>query len=221
MTNHMRSCSFLHAHFFWINESGREFVYGEKLIYWKDICCRYTLEFQCVPTTYVTENKEGNYLEIYIFQVSCSLSLPLLNIPNCIKIRVTLLQIVYICMTAIIPNSSSWTTSLLTYYLCGCIISPRSPVCNLWSPPSGSTDILFYPVRLSIRLSVLRSVTKCVISCERNYSYNFSWIFLRLYNCFYQGLEMCMRFGCNPQIILSLFSQCELSHFWLDFYQSK
>ena len=40
-------------------------------------------QFQRVPTTYVTENKEENYLEIYIFQVSCPLSLPLLNIPNC------------------------------------------------------------------------------------------------------------------------------------------
>ena len=28
-------------------------------------------------TTYVTENKEENHLEIYIFQVSCPLSLPL------------------------------------------------------------------------------------------------------------------------------------------------
>ena len=25
---------------------------------------------------------------------------------------------------------------------------------------------------------------------------------------------MCMRFGYNPQIFLSLFSQFELSHFW-------
>ena len=33
--------------------------------------------------TYVTENKEENYLEIYIFQVSCPLSLPLLKIANC------------------------------------------------------------------------------------------------------------------------------------------
>ena len=39
-------------------------------------------QFQCVPTTYVTENKEAKYLEIYIFQVSCPLSLHLLNIPN-------------------------------------------------------------------------------------------------------------------------------------------
>ena len=31
----------------------------------------------------VTKNKEENYLEIYIFQVSCPLSLPLLDIPNC------------------------------------------------------------------------------------------------------------------------------------------
>ena len=36
-----------------------------------------------LSTTYDTENKEENYLEIYIFQVSCPLSLPLLNIPNC------------------------------------------------------------------------------------------------------------------------------------------
>ena len=30
-----------------------------------------------------TENKDENFLEIYIFQVSWPLSLPLLNIPNC------------------------------------------------------------------------------------------------------------------------------------------
>ena len=52
----------------------------------KALCCMYTLElphrdigFQCVHTTYVTEIKEENYLEIYIFQVSCPLSLPLLT----------------------------------------------------------------------------------------------------------------------------------------------
>ena len=53
-------------------------------------------QFQCVPTAYegcsrntwkslittVTENMEENCLEIYIFQVLCPLSLPLLNIPN-------------------------------------------------------------------------------------------------------------------------------------------
>ena len=45
----------------------------------------YLQHMLCVLTTYVTENKEENYLEIYIFKVhvSCPLSLPLLNIPNC------------------------------------------------------------------------------------------------------------------------------------------
>ena len=39
--------------------------------------------WNCEPTTYVTENKEENYLEVYIFQVSCPLPIPLSNIPNC------------------------------------------------------------------------------------------------------------------------------------------
>ena len=63
-------------------------------------------QFQCVPTTYVNENKE-NYL-VYTYQVSCPLRLfkhP--KLPISIKIPVTLLQIVYICMTAISPNLSS------------------------------------------------------------------------------------------------------------------
>ena len=50
----------------------------------KNICFRKTYVFAYdVPTTYVTENKEENYLKIYIFQVSCPLSLPLLNISKC------------------------------------------------------------------------------------------------------------------------------------------
>ena len=39
-------------------------------------------QFQCVPTTYVTEIKEI-YFEIYTKQESCPLALPLLNISNC------------------------------------------------------------------------------------------------------------------------------------------
>ena len=38
-----------------------------------------------VNLSYVTENKEENYLEIYIFHVSCPLSLPPLNIPNIVS----------------------------------------------------------------------------------------------------------------------------------------
>ena len=36
-------------------------------------------QFQCVHTTNVAENKEEKYLEIYIFQVSYPLFLPLSN----------------------------------------------------------------------------------------------------------------------------------------------
>ena len=59
-------------------------------------------QFQCVPTTYVTENKGENYLEIHFPSnmsfVFTSFKHPKLLIS--IKIPVTLLQIVYICMTA-------------------------------------------------------------------------------------------------------------------------
>ena len=61
-------------------------------------------QFQCVPTTYVTENKE-NYLEIYTYQVLCPLSASVIHpkLPISIRIPVTLWQIVYICMTAMSP----------------------------------------------------------------------------------------------------------------------
>ena len=54
----------------------------KKLPYRKDIQCIETIPM-CTFPTYVTENTEENYLEIYVFQVSCPLSLHLLNIPNC------------------------------------------------------------------------------------------------------------------------------------------
>ena len=40
-------------------------------------------------------------------------------------------------------------------------------------------------------------------------------IFLKLCQCFCQGLKMCIKFGCNPQIIFVFFFflQFELSHF--------
>ena len=49
--------------------------------------------------------REKKYLEIYIFQISRPLSLT--KLPISTKIPVTLLQIVYICMTAISPIWSS------------------------------------------------------------------------------------------------------------------
>ena len=42
-----------------------------------------------------------------------------------------------------------------------------------------------------------------------NSSYNFMHIILKLHMCFGHGLKMCMWFGYNPQIILSLFSTGE------------
>ena len=62
-----------------------------------------------LPTTYVTEIKE-TYFEIYTlnkYHVHWLSSLKHPKLPISIKIPVTLLQIVYICMTAISPNSSS------------------------------------------------------------------------------------------------------------------
>ena len=39
-------------------------------------------QLQCVPTTYITENKE-TYFEIYTYQESCPLALLLSNISSC------------------------------------------------------------------------------------------------------------------------------------------
>ena len=70
MTNYMKKFSFLYAHFFGQMKICFKTAYGEKFIYRKYICYWYTLElprrqFQCEPTTYVTESKEENYLEIH------------------------------------------------------------------------------------------------------------------------------------------------------------
>ena len=69
-------------------------------------------QFQCVPTTYVSENKEENYLSSSMSIVLTSFKHP--KLPISIQIPVTLLQIVYICMTAISRNSSSFNASVLT-----------------------------------------------------------------------------------------------------------
>ena len=63
-------------------------------------------QFQCVPTTFFTENKE-NVFEIYtepsiMSSVSTSFKHP--KLPISIKIPVTLLQNAYIFMTAVAPN---------------------------------------------------------------------------------------------------------------------
>ena len=46
-----------------------------------------------------------------------------------------------------------------------------------------------------------------------NSSYSLILILLKLYRCCDHALKICISFGYNPQINLSLFSQFELSHF--------
>ena len=61
--------------------------------------------FQCVPTTYVTELFGNLHFPSIMSIVFTSFKHP--KLPISIKIPVTLLQIVYICMIAISPNLSS------------------------------------------------------------------------------------------------------------------
>ena len=80
----MKTCSFLHADF----TETMKVVENLLLLLFNFMVKNSFIEKtynvgRGVSSTHVTENKEENYLEIYIFQVSCSVSLPLLNIPNC------------------------------------------------------------------------------------------------------------------------------------------
>ena len=52
-----------------------------------------------------------------------------------------------------------------------------------------------------------------ICTCVRNSSYSFILILLKLYKCLDHALKICMWFKYNPQFILTLFSQFELSHF--------
>ena len=63
MTNYKKRCSFPHANFSGTMKSAENLskkAKCETLNYWKDIHCRYTfeLQFQCVQTIYITENKD-------------------------------------------------------------------------------------------------------------------------------------------------------------------
>ena len=75
-------------------------------------------QFQCVPTTYVTEIKES-YFEIYTKQVSCPLAFLFkhLTLPIRFKIPVMIWQKVYIYMTAISPNLNYAFANLVVAWL--------------------------------------------------------------------------------------------------------
>ena len=124
MTNYMKSRSFLHARFsdlMKVVDNLFKKAYGEKLVYWKDIYCRFTLELPHRGNS----NVYLQYMLLKIRKRFGNLHFPSImtivftsfkhsKLPISIKIPVTLLQIVYICMTALSQNSSLWTTSLLT-----------------------------------------------------------------------------------------------------------
>ena len=79
MLSYVDTCSFKHDNFTESMEVMRIRLRKNSFLENK-ICYMYTLElpliFQCVPTTYVTENKI-NCSDIYTYQISCVFSLPL------------------------------------------------------------------------------------------------------------------------------------------------
>ena len=127
MTNYMKIINFyMLIFFFWIDGKGWEFVLKKLMVknsfiektcvvgtYWK-------CPIEAIPmcTYNICYWKYGRKL-FRNWHFPSIMSIVFTNfkhpkVRNSIKIPVTLLQIVCICMTAISPNSSSWTTSLLT-----------------------------------------------------------------------------------------------------------
>ena len=99
-------------------------AYGEKLIYWKKIvgthwnCLMEAIPMCIYNICYWKEGRKlfGNlhFPSIMSIVFTC-FKHP--KLPTSIKIPVTLLQIVYICMAAISPNLIAWTMLLLSWKL--------------------------------------------------------------------------------------------------------
>ena len=128
------TCSFL-----WINESGWEFFWKKLMVKNSFIEKTYVAgtHWNCLIEAIPMCTYSNVYLQHMLLKIrkktiwKFNLHFPSImsivftsfkhhKLPICVKIPVTLLQIVYICMTAISPNLGSWTTSLLTCYLHGC-----------------------------------------------------------------------------------------------------
>ena len=83
MPNYTKTCSFLHAHYTETLKKVEMFVKNLFLVKNTHLLSEHMLkvhigiasmrQFQCIPTTYVTEIKE-TYFEIYTKQVSCPLA---------------------------------------------------------------------------------------------------------------------------------------------------
>ena len=126
MTKYMKTCSFLLWWFYWINQSGWEFKKKKKHLvknsfiektyvvgtHWN--CLVEAIPMWIYNICYWKQGKLfGNLLPSIMSIDSASFKQP--KLPISIKIPVTLLQLVYICITAISPNSSSWTIYLLIW----------------------------------------------------------------------------------------------------------
>ena len=87
MTNYMKTCSFLHVHFFELMkvvENLFKKLMVKNLFFEKTYCCRYTLELTRRGNSNVyIQHMLLKIRKKTIIQVSCPLSSPLLNIPNC------------------------------------------------------------------------------------------------------------------------------------------
>ena len=130
MPNFMKTCSFLYVHFaetynylmsYWKS------CFGETLSFIEKICCRCTLELPQwgnynLYQQHMLWNIRKTIWNLHLSRIMSIVfaSFKHIKLPIRIKISATMLQIVYIYMTAISLNLISRTTSLLTWYLHGC-----------------------------------------------------------------------------------------------------
>ena len=113
------TCSFL-----WINDSGWEFVQKKLMVKYSFIEKTYVVGNSNVYLQHMLLKTRSKIVWKFTFSKYHVHSLYLIYTSQTanlsFKIPFPLLQNVYICMTVISPNSSSWTVSLLICSLCGC-----------------------------------------------------------------------------------------------------
>ena len=100
-----------------------------------------------------------------------------------------------------IGNSSySFWRILLKLYRC---FKDRLKICILFFQ---NPEIIFYHFLRIFNLDIFPSPYTTdmymeYVPCIGNSSYSFWWILLKLYTCFKDGLEICILFFQNPEII--------------------
>ena len=99
-----------------------------------------------------------------------------------------------------IGNSSySFWRILLKLYRC---FKDGLKICILFFQ---NPEIIFYHFLRIFNLDIFRHYTTDMymeyVPCIGNSSYSFWWILLKLYRCFKDGLEICILFFQNPEII--------------------